>query len=221
MNDSHLKATVSYVSLNPVRARLVSRAEEWARSSVRATLQGKMTAWCVSVLYSTAGRIFRDLLPQGHDEAFTSLRSTEGIGHPLGTADFVFELERRLGRPIAARHQEEGRSNSARRAIEIAAICKLAPHLTRSMRAQADLVDQLFNSSEKRLARILLLMAEFGEPGEPETLIPPITQETLADMIGTTRSRVSLFMIRFRKLGFNCLQRPDPGKQIAAQCDSA
>jgi CRP-like cAMP-binding protein len=74
--------------------------------------------------------------------------------------------------------------------------------LERSMRTQADLVDQLFNSSEKRLARILLLMTEFGKPGDPETLIPPITQETLAEMIGTTRSRVSFFMNRFRKLGF-------------------
>jgi CRP-like cAMP-binding protein len=74
--------------------------------------------------------------------------------------------------------------------------------LARSMRTQADLIDQLFNSSEKRLARILLLMAEFGQPGKPETLIPQITQETLADMIGTTRSRVSFFMNRFRKLGF-------------------
>ncbi len=74
--------------------------------------------------------------------------------------------------------------------------------LARNMRTQADLVDQLFNSSEKRLARILLLMAEFGKPGEPETLIPKITQETLAEMIGTTRSRVSFFMNRFRKLGF-------------------
>jgi CRP-like cAMP-binding protein len=73
--------------------------------------------------------------------------------------------------------------------------------LTRSMRAQADLVDQLFNSSERRLARILLLLAEFGEPDKPEHLIPPITQETLAEMIGTTRSRVSFFMNRFRKLG--------------------
>ena len=78
----------------------------------------------------------------------------------------------------------------------------LAFLLARSMRTQADLVDQLFNSSEKRLARILLLMAEFGKPGEPETCIPPITQETLAEMIGTTRSRVSFFMNRFRKLGF-------------------
>ncbi len=74
--------------------------------------------------------------------------------------------------------------------------------LQRSMRTQADLVDQLFNSSEKRLARILLLMAEFGKPGDPDTLIPAITQETLAEMIGTTRSRVSFFMNRFRKLGF-------------------
>lgn len=74
--------------------------------------------------------------------------------------------------------------------------------LARSMRIQADLVDQLFNSSEKRLARILLLMAEFGKPGEPEILIPKISQETLAEMIGTTRSRVSFFMNRFRKLGF-------------------
>ena len=74
--------------------------------------------------------------------------------------------------------------------------------LERSMRIQADLVDQLFNSSEKRLARILLLMAEFGKPGERETLIPKISQQTLAEMIGTTRSRVSFFMNRFRKLGF-------------------
>jgi CRP/FNR family cyclic AMP-dependent transcriptional regulator len=74
--------------------------------------------------------------------------------------------------------------------------------LERSMRIQADLVDQLFNSSEKRLARILLLMAEFGKPGEPEQYIPKISQENLAEMIGTTRSRVSFFMNRFRKLGF-------------------
>src|ERR1700686_3861087 len=74
--------------------------------------------------------------------------------------------------------------------------------LARSMRTQADLIDQLFNSSEKRLARVLLLMAEFGKPGERETFIPPITQETLAEMIGTTRSRVSFFMNRFRKMGF-------------------
>lgn len=74
--------------------------------------------------------------------------------------------------------------------------------LARSMRSQADLVDQLFNSSEKRLTRILLLMTEFGKPSEPDMMLPKITQKTLAEMIGTTRSRVSFFMNRFRKLGF-------------------
>jgi CRP-like cAMP-binding protein len=74
--------------------------------------------------------------------------------------------------------------------------------LSRGVRTQADLVDQLFNSSERRLARTLLLMAEFGQPGEPQPLIPPVTQEALAEMIGTTRSRVSFFMNRFRKLGY-------------------
>ena len=74
--------------------------------------------------------------------------------------------------------------------------------LARSMRIQADLVDQLFNSSEKRLARILLLMAEFSQPGDTDRLIPKISQEALAEMVGTTRSRVNFFMNRFRKLGF-------------------
>ena len=78
----------------------------------------------------------------------------------------------------------------------------LAYLLTRSIRIQADLVDQLFNSSEKRLARILLLMAHFRKEGKPEMVIPKISQETLAEMIGTTRSRVSFFLNRFRKLGF-------------------
>jgi CRP/FNR family transcriptional regulator, cyclic AMP receptor protein len=74
--------------------------------------------------------------------------------------------------------------------------------LTRNIRFQEDLIDQLFNSSEKRLARALLLLAQFGKDGAPETVIPRISQETLAEMIGTTRSRVSFFMNRFRKLGF-------------------
>src|ERR1700693_4535155 len=74
--------------------------------------------------------------------------------------------------------------------------------LGRNIRYEADLVDQLFNSSEKRLARILLLLAHFGKEGVPETVVPKISQETLAEMIGTTRSRVSFFMNRFRKLGF-------------------
>ena len=74
--------------------------------------------------------------------------------------------------------------------------------LGRNIRYEEDLVDQLFNSSEKRLARVLLLLAHFGKEGAPETVIPKISQETLAEMVGTTRSRVSFFMNRFRKLGF-------------------
>jgi CRP/FNR family transcriptional regulator, cyclic AMP receptor protein len=74
--------------------------------------------------------------------------------------------------------------------------------LARNVRYEEDLVDQLFNSSEKRLARVLLLLAHFGKEGVPETVIPKISQETLAEMVSTTRSRVSFFMNRFRKLGF-------------------
>jgi CRP/FNR family cyclic AMP-dependent transcriptional regulator len=74
--------------------------------------------------------------------------------------------------------------------------------LARNIRYEEDLVDQLFNSSEKRLARVLLLLAHFGKEGIPEAVVPKISQETLAEMIGTTRSRVSFFMNRFRKLGF-------------------
>src|SRR4029077_13694661 len=74
--------------------------------------------------------------------------------------------------------------------------------LTHSIRVQADLVDQLFNSSEKRLARVLLLLAHFGKDGKPEPVIAKVSQELLAEMIGTTRSRVSFFMNKFRKLGF-------------------
>jgi CRP-like cAMP-binding protein len=74
--------------------------------------------------------------------------------------------------------------------------------LARNIRIQEDLVDHLFNSSEKRLARVLLLMAHFGKEGKPEPVVPKVSQETLAEMIGTTRSRVSFFMNKFRKLGF-------------------
>jgi len=74
--------------------------------------------------------------------------------------------------------------------------------LSRNIRMEEDLVDQLFNSSEKRLARILLLLANFGKEGRPEPVVPKISQETLAEMVGTTRSRISHFMNKFRKLGF-------------------
>jgi CRP/FNR family cyclic AMP-dependent transcriptional regulator len=78
----------------------------------------------------------------------------------------------------------------------------IAHLLARNSRIEEDLVDQLFNSSEKRLARILLLLANFGKDGRPEPIIAKISQETLAEMIGTTRSRVSFFMNKFRELGF-------------------
>jgi CRP/FNR family transcriptional regulator, cyclic AMP receptor protein len=78
----------------------------------------------------------------------------------------------------------------------------LAHLLARTIRVEEDLVDQLFNSSEKRLARALLLLANFGKEGRPEPIIAKVSQETLAEMIGTTRSRVSFFMNKFRKLGF-------------------
>jgi CRP/FNR family transcriptional regulator, cyclic AMP receptor protein len=90
--------------------------------------------------------------------------------------------------------------------------------LARNARVEADLVDQLFNSSEKRLARLLLLMANFGKEGRPETVIAKVSQETLAEMVGTTRSRVSFFMNKFRKLGFiDYNGARDP--QFVAQCD--
>src|SRR5207244_7513789 len=87
---------------------------------------------------------------------------------------------------------------------QVPAFCEMfiAHLLARAIRVEADLVDQLFNSSEKRLARMLLLLANFGKEGNPEPMIAKISQETLAEMIGTTRSRVSFFMNRFRKLGF-------------------
>ena len=104
------------------------------------------------------------------------------------TACTALKIER--GEMIRVMHQEHSLSEMYLKFL-----------LARSIRAQADLVDQLFNSGERRLARILLLLAEFGHPDKLENLVPPITQETLAEMIGTTRSRVSFFMNRFRKLG--------------------
>jgi CRP-like cAMP-binding protein len=121
-----------------------------------------------------------------------SIASVPGLRMATATAVTVctaMKIER--GEMIRVMHEQHGFSDFF-----------LSFLLQRGMRTQADLVDQLFNNSEKRLARILLLMAEFGQPGEPETLIPQITQETLAEMIGTTRSRVSFFMNKFRQHGF-------------------
>src|SRR4029079_15149844 len=86
--------------------------------------------------------------------------------------------------------------------------------LTRNARVEEDLVDQLFNSTEKRLARLLLLLANFGKEGRPEPILAKISQETLAEMIGTTRSRVSHFMNKFRKLGFISYKRTSRSSQL-------
>ena len=91
----------------------------------------------------------------------------------------------------------------------------------RGIRVEADLVDQLFNSSEKRLARLLLLLANFGKEGKPEPIIAKISQETLAEMIGTTRSRVSFFMNKFRTLGFIHYNVPHRSPQLIVECYSA
>ena len=97
----------------------------------------------------------------------------------------------------------------------------IAHLLGRTIRVEADLVDQLFNSSEKRLARLLLLLANFGKEGKPEPIIAKISQETLAEMIGTTRSRVSFFMNKFRKLGFIDYNGQHRSPQFIVECRSA
>jgi CRP-like cAMP-binding protein len=157
-----------------------------------------------SVFYLQSGRAKLTVVShEGKEATITLLSSGDFVGEEslaavpglrLATATAINScMALRIGRDemIHVMHQEHTFSDMFLKFL-----------LARSMRTQADLVDQLFNSSEKRLARILLLMAEFGKPGERETFIPPITQETLAEMIGTTRSRVSFFMNRFRKLGF-------------------
>lgn len=156
-----------------------------------------------SVFYLQSGRAKLTVVSQSGKEATITLLSggdfvgeeslAAVLGMRMATATAVSSCGAlKIGRDemIRVMHDEHGFSDLF-----------LSFLLGRSMRIQADLVDQLFNSSEKRLARILLLMAEFDKPGEPETLIPKISQETLAEMIGTTRSRVSFFMNRFRKLG--------------------
>jgi CRP-like cAMP-binding protein len=131
------------------------------------------------------------LLSAGEFVGEESMASVGGLHMATATAITActaLRIER--GEMIRVMHQEHSLSEMYLKFL-----------LVRSMRAQADLVDQLFNSSEKRLARILLILAEFDEPDKPAHLVPPITQESLAEMVGTTRSRVSFFMNRFRKLG--------------------
>ena len=157
-----------------------------------------------SVIYLQTGRARVTVVSATGKEATITLLSA---GDFVGEESLAGAEGRRLSTAIAITQctaLKIGRDEMIRVLREEAEFSNLFLRflLARSMRTQADLVDQLFNSSEKRLARILLLMADFGQPGEPESLIPKISQETLAEMIGTTRSRVSFFMNRFRKLGF-------------------
>ena len=131
------------------------------------------------------------LISSGEFIGDESLASVGGVHMATASAiDLCTALRIERGEMIRLMHEESALSEMYLKSL-----------LARSIRTQADLVAQLFDSSERRLARILLLLAEFGEPGASEHLIPPITQETLAEMVGTTRSRVSFFMNRFRKLG--------------------
>jgi CRP-like cAMP-binding protein len=131
------------------------------------------------------------LLPAGEfvgDESLASVGAVHMATASAITACTALKIERQ--EMIRVMHEEHSFSEMYLKFL-----------LVKSMRAQADLIAQLFDSSERRLARILLLLAEFGEPDKSEHLVPPVTQETLAEMIGSTRSRVSFFMNRFRKLG--------------------
>jgi CRP-like cAMP-binding protein len=158
---------------------------------------------CDGVFYIHSGDCKVSVISERGKEAVVALHGTgdffgEGclVGQPLrlATATAMSDLEvMRLDNAAMQRvlHEEPEFSELF-----------MSHLLSRNARVEADLVDQLFNSSEKRLARMLLLMANFGKEGKPEPVIAKISQETLAEMIGTTRSRVSSFMNKFRKLGF-------------------
>jgi CRP-like cAMP-binding protein len=156
-----------------------------------------------AIFYLRAGHAKLTVVsPEGKEATIALLASGEFIGEEslasvgalhLATATAIEScsaLEIAREEMIRVMHEESDFSELFRKFL-----------LARSMRTQADLVDQLFNSSEKRLARILLILSEFDDPSKPDHLVPPITQETLAEMVGTTRSRVSFFMNRFRELG--------------------
>jgi len=140
-----------------------------------------------------------------------SVQGKEAIVAILGSGDFCGEgcLAGQPRRMATAAAMEDCRVMRLEKAAMIRLLHDeqgfserfMAHLLARNVRFEADLVDQLFNSSEKRLARLLLILAKFGKEGRPEPVIAKISQEMLADMIGTTRSRVSFFMNRFRKLG--------------------
>jgi CRP/FNR family transcriptional regulator, cyclic AMP receptor protein len=158
---------------------------------------------CDAVFYIQSGNVRLAVLASNGKEAIIAILNEghffgEGClgGQPLRMASATAMTDCQLMRiekeaMVLALHREQTLSDMF-----------VAHLLGRNIRYEEDLVDQLFNSSEKRLARILLLLAHFGKEGKPEKVIPKISQETLAEMVGTTRSRVNFFMNRFRKLGF-------------------
>lgn len=158
---------------------------------------------CDSIFYIKKGKIKLTVVSQGGKEATIAILSSsdffgEGCltAQPLRTASATAMTGCEL-----MRIENKAMQSALHREHELSDMF-VAYLLGRNIRYEEDLVDQLFNSSEKRLARILLLLARFGKDGKPEKVIPKISQETLAEMVGTTRSRVSFFMNRFRKLGF-------------------
>jgi CRP/FNR family cyclic AMP-dependent transcriptional regulator len=158
---------------------------------------------CNAVFYIQSGKVGLTVLATNGKEATIGILNEgdffgEGClaGQPLRTASATAMTDCEL-----MRIEKEAMSLALHRDHTLSDMF-VAYLLGRNIRYEEDLVDQLFNSSEKRLARILLLLAHFGEEGKPEKLIPKISQETLAEMVGTTRSRVNFFMNRFRKLGF-------------------
>jgi CRP/FNR family transcriptional regulator, cyclic AMP receptor protein len=160
-------------------------------------------AACDAVFYILEGKVILTVLATNGKEATIGILNEgaffgEGFlaGQPLRMASATAMTDCQLMRiekeaMVLALHREHALSD-----VFVAYL------LGRNIRYEEDLVDQLFNSSEKRLARTLLLLAHFGKEGQPEKVIPKISQETLAEMVGTTRSRVNFFMNRFRKLGF-------------------
>ena len=158
---------------------------------------------CDAIFYIKKGKVKLTVVSEtGKEATIAILNPTDFFGEGcltaqqlrLGSATAMSDCElMRIGKTAMA---------SALRSQHALSDLFVAYLLGRNIRYEADLVDQLFNSSEKRLARILLLLARFGKEGKPEKVIPRMSQQTLAEMVGTTRSRVSFFMNRFRELGF-------------------
>jgi CRP/FNR family transcriptional regulator, cyclic AMP receptor protein len=157
-----------------------------------------------SVFYIREGAVRLSVLSQQGKEATLSLL---GPGDFLGEFCLAADQPIRLATATAITHSSILRIEKKRMLLALHQEHELSDMfvaylVARHNRTQADLVDQLFNSSEKRLARALLILAHFGKEDTPETVIPSVSQETLAEMVGTTRSRVNFFMNKFRKLGF-------------------